>query len=81
MSCCGQPAPRRPAPRDHTVALPPNPSIPRGVRLLFIGDGRIALIGAGSGTTYTVSAQRRAFRVHTIDAPALLRRSDVLPEP
>lgn len=76
IGCCGQPAPRRrPPPR---VPLAPNPRVPNGVRLLYLGEGRADLLGRATRLTYHVSDQRRDFTAHPDDVAGLLRPRRVI---
>jgi hypothetical protein len=78
--CCGHPSRRRRQP-ELTQRLPPNPAVPGGVRLLFLGAGHEALRGPESNSRYHVSSGHRYFTVHAKDVPGLLRRRDVILAP
>jgi hypothetical protein len=79
--CCGQPTPRRFGAAREAEALPQNPQVTGGVRLLYLGAGRRDFPGPESGLTYVVSETRRNFVVHPDDAPGLLKRRFVILEP
>lgn len=77
--CCGQPAPRRRRPAP--PALPPNPKVTGGIRLLYLGGGAQQIRGPATGLVYHASEHRRMFTAHAEDAPALARRRDVILAP
>ena len=74
-ACCGQPSSKR---RVRAPALPANPKVPAGTRLLFLGSGRTELRGDGSGYSYHVSDNRRAFFAHPDDVATLLTHTDIV---
>lgn len=77
--CCGQPMRRRlrPAP----PALPSNPKVRRGVRLLYLGTGWEKLRGSASGLVYNVADYHRQFTAEEEDVPAFLKRRDLILAP
>lgn len=80
--CCGHPVPRRRRPMPQAAPmLPPNPRVPDGVRLLYLGGGPQKLRGPATGLSYYVSEHRRAFTAPAEDARAFARRRDVILAP
>ena len=77
-ACCGHPSGGR---RARAPALPANPKVPGGTRLLFVGSGRAELRGDASGSLYHVSDHRRVFVVHPNDASGILQHPDVIQGP
>jgi hypothetical protein len=72
--CCGQPVGhRRPGHRDDEP-LPPNPKIPGGKPMLYLGWGRRELKGVAIGSTYCVNNKRRKFTAAPADVPTLVSR-------
>jgi len=79
--CCGQPVRHRRSIASPTAALPANPKMPGGVRLLYLGSGLQSLRGQRSDLMYHVSEQRRWFTASPDDVNAFLRRRDVILAP
>lgn len=78
-ACCGYPRRRRRP--DKAPALPPNPTVRNGRRLLYLGVGTDMLRGSVSGHVYHVSDQQRRVTVDVSDVSGLLRRRDVILAP
>lgn len=68
--CCGQ-VRRRRRPRIDE-ALPSNPEVPGGVRLIYLGAGRMRVRGKASGLDYHVSDHHRRLTVHPDDIAGIL---------
>lgn len=71
--CCGQPVRRRLGNRDDEP-LPPNPRIPGGRPMLYLGWGRRDLKGKATGNVYYVNNTRRKFTAAIADVPSLKSR-------
>jgi hypothetical protein len=69
--CCGQAVRRRRGPVR--PALPPNPKISRGVRLIYIGAGQKTIKGRISKLKYYLSDHRRHFTADPRDADDILK--------
>lgn len=54
------------------AALPPNPDLPQGVRLLYMGTVPKRLEGAGTGLVYHAAPERRDLVVHPADVESVL---------
>ena len=78
--CCGRPSSRRGRSSSENERLPQNPKISSGVRLIYLGSGRVDFTGK-SGSTYVVSEYRRDFTVYPDDVPALLKKRFVIKAP
>lgn len=77
--CCGQPSrPRRLTPPK---ALPANPRVSKGVKLIYLGAGLRELHGSASGLMYTVADHRRDFVADPEDVKSLLRSRFVILRP
>lgn len=78
--CCGA----TPKPRKRKIVeakLPPNPTVSKGVRMLYLGNGVREFRGGESGLRYHVSDHRRKFRCDPRDVDQLLRNRTLLLEP
>jgi len=78
-ACCGYPTRRRRP--EKPPALPPNPPVRNGRRLLYLGVGTDMLRGSVSGLVYHVSDHQRRVTVDVSDVPGLLRRRNVILAP
>lgn len=78
-ACCGYPTRRRRP--DKAPAPPPNPTVRKGRRLLYLGVGTQMLRGSASGLAYHVSDHHRRVTVDVSDVSGLLRRRDVILAP
>lgn len=78
--CCGQMGKRRPRPAP-PEPLPDNPKPAGGVRMIYVGSGRVEVHGARSGLTYILADYRRHFRAHPDDVSQLLRSNDFILQP
>ncbi len=76
-ACCGQPKGRQRR-RVSNEELPPNPTVAKGVAVLYLGSGRRDVQGTGSGLVYVVSDHRRHFKVDRSDLDALLTSRDFM---
>lgn len=72
MTCCGRGRKEKPRPLVAPAALPPNPKIPRGRSLVYVG-GRIRHVrGKATGLVYHVGPGARFVRVHSDDLEQFL---------
>ena len=78
--CCGQMGKRR-ARHAPPEPLPDNPKPDGGVRMIYVGSGRVEVKGAHSGLTYILADYRRPFRAHPGDVNQLLRSRDFILQP
>jgi hypothetical protein len=76
-ACCGQPKGRQRR-RVSNEGLPPNPTVIKGVAVLYLGSGRRDVRGANSGLVYVVSDHRRHFQVDRADLDAMLANRDFM---
>lgn len=54
------------------TALPPNPVVPQGVRMLYMGTVPKRLEGAATGFVYHAAPERRELDVHPADVASVL---------
>ncbi len=76
--CCGDMPRRRRTPKKR---LPTNPSVTKGVRMMYVGAGYRAVTGKASGLRYFLSDHRRQFRVDSADVEQFLRSRYFMLEP
>ena len=80
MPCCGHAVPTPPRSRRR-ISLPRNPSVAKGVALVFLGAGKTVVKGRGSGLTYYVSEYRRHFVARPEDVHGILVDPAFIEEP
>jgi hypothetical protein len=78
-TCCGSNLRKR----ITTVKTPllPNPKIPGGIAVIYLGSGNISVKGTGSASVYHASDHNRHFRIYTEDADSILKRPDIILKP